>query len=139
MDSSAKKVMVNLYYYTIALFVLLFSVLFMVSMASKALATYQAVIYYVWAGLTIVLLFADIVATVMKKYKLIVGLCIYALMVMAVIVGIIVYAALNVGGIIPAGALDIFNTLILYSGALSFGLIIVYALGIKMIDDPDLQ
>lgn len=133
MELSAKKVINNLFYYTIALFVVLFSVLFMVSMAGKALAMYQMVVYYIWASLAIVVVIADLIATMMHKYKFIIGLAVYGLMVLCVVVGIIVFAGLSVGGIVPAGALDIFNTLIIYSVALTIGLLVVYHLGLKNI------
>ncbi len=133
MEISAKKVITNLFYYTTALLVLLFSVLFMVSMAGKGLAVYQSVVYYIWAALAIVVVLADVIATVMGRHKFIVGLCVYGLMILCVIAGFIMFAALSVGGLVPAGALDLFNTLILFSGFITIGLIVTYILGLRSI------
>lgn len=132
MDLSAKKVLYNLFYYTMALFVLLFSVFFMVSLASRALAPYQQWVYYIWTGLLIITLLADVIATVMNRHKFLIGLIVYGLMVIAVIVGIIVFSSLNVGGMIPVAVLDSFNVLIFYSLALTIGLIVTYRLGVKL-------
>lgn len=135
MDISAKRVLNNLYYYTVALFVLVFSVLFMVRMAGLALASYQMVVYYIWTAIAIVLVIADVIATMMNnRYKYLISLCIYGLMVLAVIVGFIVYAAMQVGGVIPAGSLGMFNTLIFFSLGLTVGLIVVNSLGYKVVE-----
>lgn len=132
MDLTAKKVLVNLFYYSLAFLIVLFSVLFMVLIGTKTLATYQMIIYYIWAGIAIAVVVFEVFASMRNRYKLVVGLIIYGLTFLCLLVGFIVYAALQTNGIIPAASLDVFSVLIYFSLAISIALITLFVLGTHM-------
>ncbi len=130
MDISEKKVITNIAYYTLAFFVVLFSVLFMVLINGRGLELYQMIIYNIWAVLVIIVVLTDLLVSMTGRGKLVVGFAVYGLALLFFIAGFIVYASLSVGGVIPAANADIFNVLIYFSLALTLGLIFVYTLGI---------
>lgn len=130
MDTSAKKVMANLFYYTLAALIIAFSVLFIVALNTRAVATYQMVVYDIWAAVVILVVLADIWATMTNRSKYIIGLIVYGLTLLFIIVGFIVFAGLSTNGIVLAANVTIFNTLIYFSLGLTIALIVLYIVGL---------
>jgi len=126
MDLSARKVIVNLFFYTLAGLALLFSIFFMVKLYMLPLATYQMVIYNIFAVLVILSIAAIIVAALMKKYYFAVGFLVYALLVLFVIMFFILFANMQVEGIIASVYASHFRILVGFSLWLTVSTVILY-------------
>jgi hypothetical protein len=137
MEVQGRKVLCNIFYYSMAFLVLLFTILFMILLSNIAVATYQMVIYMIWSAALIILLIADVIATMMNRFKFVIGLLIYGLAFIYLVVAFIIYAAMNVGGLIPATAIDAFSVLVYFPLALTIGLFIVYFAGNKRAEERD--
>ncbi len=134
MDASNKKMLINIAYVGTILLTIAFSVLFMVAMTLKGVATYQQVIYYIWAILLILTMVLDVMANKSGNLKYIVGLIISGLAFLCLVVGIIVFAGMNVNGSIPYFAGEKFAIVIAFSVALTILSIVAFCVGQKMIE-----
>ncbi len=134
MDASNKKMLINIAYVGTVLLTIAFSVLFMVAMTLKGVATYQQVIYYIWAILLILTMVLDVMANKSGNLKYIVGLIISGLAFLCLVVGIIVFAGMSVNGSIPYFAGEKFAIVIAFSVALTILSIVAFCVGQKMIE-----
>lgn len=134
MDASNKKMLINIAYVGTVLLTIAFSVLFMVAMTLKGVATYQQVIYYIWTILLILTMVLDVMANKSGNLKYIVGLIISGLAFLCLVVGIIVFAGMSVNGSIPYFAGEKFAIVIAFSVALTILSIVAFCVGQKMIE-----
>lgn len=134
MEVDAKRVLLNMMYYTLIGLTFVFGVLFLVTMTSKGAAMWQQIIYYVWTIVLLGTLVLDIIYTIMGRMKFISGLIIYCLSVLCVIVGFIVFGFMNVAGVIAAGNIYMFSVLICFSLGLTITSIIIFCAGEKIVE-----
>lgn len=133
METSEKKTLLNVAYYAGATLVIVFSILFMITMRLRNVAMYQQVVYYIWACVLILTICFDIVATNTNQMKFIVGLIVAGLTFLCLVMGVIVYAGMSVDGLIPFFAGERFAIVIAFSVLLSILSIVVFCVGEKLI------
>ncbi|MBQ2864148.1 MAG: hypothetical protein IJE91_01635 [Clostridia bacterium] len=134
MDASNKKILLNIAYWSMAVLTIVLGILFLIAMPIRQVAMYQRVVYYIWTILLILTMLCDIVATKMQNYKYIVALVIGALAFLCLLVGIIVYAGMNIDLMIPYYALGRFLTVIGFSVVLTIMAIVTSVIGESIIE-----
>ncbi len=133
MDLSARKILANLFYYSFALLLIAFSIIFMIMLGNKDIATGWLVVYYIWSGLLILAVVLDAFSAMRGQYRFGAGLLNYLLSITFLVVGFVIYFRLSTDGVVPAANLDVFSTLIYFPLALTIALNVLFSLGNKMI------
>ena len=133
METSNKKILLNIAYYSLIVLTVAFSVIFMLIMPVMEIAMYQRVVYTLWAILLILTVIFDVVATCgVDSFKYLVGLIIAGLAFLCLLVGVIIYAGISVGGLIPYYALTRYFVLSGFSVGLTIMIIVLFCTGEKL-------
>ncbi len=91
-----KKVLAIIVYYTLIVLAMVSAGFFVFCLAVKDVALWAKIIYYVWTGLVVGVLFFDIICVNTHEGKTISGLIIYVLSILAVVMACLLYV-LNAG------------------------------------------
>lgn len=134
MDTNGKRILLNIAYFATEMLTMIFCVLFMITMTMRGVATYQQVVYYIWSILLILTIVLDIIALKIHSLKFIVGLIIAGIALLCLVMGVIVYAGMNTGGVIPYFAGERFAIVIAFSVALTILSIVVFCIGQYLIE-----
>ena len=137
MDTNGKRILLNIAYFATEMLVMIFCVLFMITMTMRGVATYQQVVYYIWSILLILTIVLDIIALKIHSLKFIVGLIIASIALLCLVMGVIVYAGMNTGGVIPYFAGERFAIVIAFSVALTILSIVVFCIGQHLIEQKN--
>lgn len=134
MDTNGKRILLNIAYFATEMLTMIFCVLFMITMTMRGVATYQQVVYYIWSILLILTIVLDIIALKIHSLKFIVGLIIAGIALLCLVMGVIVYAGMNTGGVIPYFAGERFAIVIAFSVSLTILSIVVFCIGQHLIE-----
>ncbi len=129
METTGKKVLLILTYYTLMLAMLGLSVFLFITLPSDRLATWIRVVYYILIGLLIALVIFDIICTNTKMNKYISGFILYGLTIAHLVVSFILYTFFARNGIVPADVMDIFMLVLMVSWAINILTIVIYCVG----------
>lgn len=129
MELSHKKIMQNLMYYTLIAITIALSVLYMIALSPNDVMTYAKVVYYIWTVAVVILLILDIVFTIMGSGKFFTGIALYILTLACIVMGIIVYLDLMVGGVLPETSMYMFTRLVIFSGVIDVLFVVTYITG----------
>ncbi len=129
METTSKKVLLILTYYTLMLAMLGLSIFLFISLPSDRLAVWIKVLYYILISLLIVLVIFDIICTNTRMNKFISGFILYGLTITHLVVSFILYAHFAQNGIIPADVMDIFMLVLSVSWAINILTIVIYCVG----------
>lgn len=129
METTGKKVLLILTYYTLMLAMLGLSIFLFISLPSDRIALWVKVCYYILIGLLIALVIFDIICTNRKMNKYISGFILYGLTVVHLVVSFILYTTFATRGMVPADVLDVFLMILTVSWAINIITIIIYCVG----------
>lgn len=135
MDAKQKNILLNMTYYTLAGFTILFCVLFMIFLASQTTGLYQQIMYYILSSLIVIFTVLDIIFTAIKSNKYITGIIIYVLTIATVIMGMILYLLMSANGTVPVSSLFSFSGMMGLSYIPTIMLIVLYCVGEKLVSN----
>ena len=132
MTVKQKNTILSMVYFTLAAFTILFSVLFMVFLATQAGAMYQQIMYYALSVIAIILVVLDIIFTIIRRNKFVIGVLIFILTILTIIMGMVLYVVMNVDGTIAVNNLFGYTGMMALSYMIVVMLIVVYSVGEKL-------
>ena len=138
METTYKKILLNIAYYSLAVLTVAVSVWFMFIMRAMGIIEYQRVVYTIWAILIIPVVAFEIVATCrIYSLKYLVGLIVAAVTFLCLLVGIIVYAGMSIDGLVPYYALTRFYAVVGFSVGITIMLITLFCVGDNLLKLKD--
>lgn len=135
MSAKQKNVLLNMLYYTLAGFTIVFAILFMIFLSTQASALYQQIMYYALAVIVILLVVLDIICTVIRSNKFIIGVLVYALAIITILMGMVLYLLMNIDGAIVAANLFGYTGMMALSYMIVGMLIAIYCIGEKLVSN----
>ncbi len=91
MSVYGKKILSIIVYYTLAVLTLASAGFFIYVLANRDVALWAKVIYFIWVGILIAEVIFDIICTSTREAKLISGLIVYILSILAVLMACLLY------------------------------------------------
>ncbi len=129
METTGKKVLLILTYYTLMLAMVGLAIFLFISLPSDRLDTWVKIVYYILVGLLIALVVFDIICTNTKMNKYISGFILYGLTIAHLVVSFILYTTFATNGVVPADVMDIFMLVLLVAWAINILTIVIYCVG----------
>lgn len=137
MELTHKKILQNILYYSLVAIVIALSIIYMIALSPNDVMMYAKVIYWIWVDVLVLAILFDIVCTIMCRGKFLSGIIFFVLSLLCIIMGIIVYFNLGVGGLLLEENIHLFNRLVVFSGVIDVLALFAYTTGEFVITTRD--
>lgn len=133
MNDNAKKILLNMVYYTTIGVMVAFVVFLAITLTSVRVNLTLKIGYYIVIGALAGLVIFDIICTATKSSKYIAGFILYGLTLATIAMSFVAYSYLAIDGALATNVIDLFFMLVSMSYAINIFAIIIYCVGESLI------
>ena len=133
MEASAKKRLLNMTYFGVIAIMVAMAIFFFVTLGGASMAAWEKVSLYILLGLIVLATIYDVICTMMRKDKFVVGIIIYVLTLALVVLSLIIFAINSANGRLLIDITEKFFRILLFANIINILGIVVFCVGEKLI------
>ena len=133
MEASAKKRLLNMTYFGVIAIMVAMAIFFFVTLGGASMAAWEKVSLYILLGLIVLATIYDVICTMKRKDKFVVGIIIYVLTLALVVLSLIIFAINSANGRLLIDITEKFFRILLFANIINILGIVVFCVGEKLI------